>query len=172
MLSKNIKTLRKAKGLSQEELAVKLNVVRQTISKWEQDLSVPDADMLIHLANELDTSVSALLGDAMVDDSKNDKDLKVLSEKLEAINLQLAKRNETRIRMIRYTLMAICILIILGFIVIALNSNEFMTWNYNNPELAVAGTILHGMSWIFVRIAPFLFIAAVIGIVLTNKRRS
>ena len=56
--------------------------------------------MLIHLANELDTSVSALLGDAMVDDSKNDKDLKVLSEKLEAINLQLAKRNETRIRMI------------------------------------------------------------------------
>lgn len=172
MLSKNIKTLRKAKGLSQEELAVKLNVVRQTISKWEQDLSVPDADMLIHLANELDTSVSALLGGAMVDDSKNDKDLKVLSEKLEAINLQLAKRNETRIRMIRYTLMAICILIILGFIVIALTNNEFMTWNYNNPELAVAGTILHGMSWIFVRIAPFMFIAAVIGIVLTNKRRS
>lgn len=172
MLSKNIKTLRKAKGLSQEELAARLNVVRQTISKWEQDLSVPDADMLIHLANELDTSVSALLGDVMVDDSKNDKDLKVLSEKLEAINLQLAKRNETRIRMIRYTLMAICILIILGFIVIALTSNEFMTWNYNNPELAVAGTILHGMSWIFVRIAPFMFIAAVIGIVLTNKRRS
>lgn len=172
MLSKNIKTLRKAKGLSQEELAVKLNVVRQTISKWEQDLSVPDADMLIHLANELDTSVSSLLGDAMVDDSKNDKDLKVLSEKLEAINLQLAKRNETRIRMIRYTLMVICILIILGFIVIALTNNEFMSWNYNNPELAVAGTILHGMSWIFVRIAPFMFIAAVIGIVLTNKRRS
>ena len=172
MLSKNIKTLRKAKGLSQEELAVKLNVVRQTISKWEQDLSVPDADMLIHLANELDTSVSSLLGDAMVDDSKNDKDLKVLSEKLEAINLQLAKRNETRIRMIRYTLMAICILIILGFIVIALTNNEFMSWNYNNPELAVAGTILHGMSWIFVRIAPFMFIVAVIGIVLTNKRRS
>ncbi|MBB5184917.1 putative transcriptional regulator [Faecalicoccus acidiformans] len=172
MLSKNIKTLRKAKGLSQEELAVKLNVVRQTISKWEQDLSVPDADMLIHLANELDTSVSVLLGDTLVDDSKNDKDLKVLSEKLEAINLQLAKRNETRIRMIRYILMVICILIILGFIMIALTSNEFMTWNYNNPELAVAGTILHGMSWIFVRIAPFMFIAAVIGIVLTNKRRS
>ena len=82
MLSKNIKTLRKSKGLSQEELAIKLNVVRQTISKWEQDLSVPDADMLIHLANELDTSVSALLGDAMVDDSKNDKDLKVSQKNL------------------------------------------------------------------------------------------
>ena len=49
MLSENIKRLRKAKGLSQEELAVKLNVVRQTVSKWEQGLSVPDADLLIKL---------------------------------------------------------------------------------------------------------------------------
>ena len=47
MLNENTKSIRKSKGLSQEELAVKLNVVRQTISKWEQGLSVPDADMLI-----------------------------------------------------------------------------------------------------------------------------
>ena len=39
MLSENIKTLRKSKGLSQQELAVKLNVVRQTVSKWEQGVS-------------------------------------------------------------------------------------------------------------------------------------
>ena len=61
MLKENIKTLRKAKGLSQEELAIKLNVVRQTISKWEQGLSVPDAEMLIKLAEVLDTNVSTLL---------------------------------------------------------------------------------------------------------------
>ena len=36
MLSENLKTIRKSKGLSQEEFAVKLNVVRQTISKWER----------------------------------------------------------------------------------------------------------------------------------------
>lgn len=36
MLNKNIKALRKSKGLSQQELAIKVNVVRQTISKWEQ----------------------------------------------------------------------------------------------------------------------------------------
>mgnify|MGYP000234826370 CR=1 FL=1 len=36
MLSENIKAVRKSKGLSQQELAVKLNVVRQTVSKWEQ----------------------------------------------------------------------------------------------------------------------------------------
>lgn len=42
MLNENIKTIRKSKGLSQQELAVKLNVVWQTVSKWEQGLSVPD----------------------------------------------------------------------------------------------------------------------------------
>lgn len=57
MLSDNIKRIRKSKGLSQEELAIKLNVVRQTVSKWENGLSVPDSDMLITLADELDTSV-------------------------------------------------------------------------------------------------------------------
>ena len=47
MLNENIKAIRKSKGLSQQELAIKLNVVRQTVSKWEQGLSVPDSDMLI-----------------------------------------------------------------------------------------------------------------------------
>lgn len=60
MLNENIRNLRKVKGLSQEELAIKLNVVRQTISKWEKGLSVPDSSMLVSLAEELDTSVSTL----------------------------------------------------------------------------------------------------------------
>ena len=53
MLNENIKAIRKSKGLSQEELAVKLNVVRQTISKWENGLSVPDSDMLISYRRRL-----------------------------------------------------------------------------------------------------------------------
>ena len=59
MLSENIKAIRKAKGLSQEELAAKLNVVRQTISKWEQGLSVPDSDLLIAISEALETIVAA-----------------------------------------------------------------------------------------------------------------
>jgi len=59
MLKENIKTLRKAKGLSQEELAIKLNVVRQTISKWEQGLSVPDAEMLVKLAEVFEVPVKS-----------------------------------------------------------------------------------------------------------------
>ena len=67
MLSDNIKRIRKSKGLSQEELAIKLNVVRQTVSKWENGLSVPDSDMLITLADELDTSVNVLLGETVTE---------------------------------------------------------------------------------------------------------
>ena len=62
MLAENLKALRKAKGLSQEELAARLHVVRQTVSKWEKGRSVPDADLLIRLAEELATTSAALLG--------------------------------------------------------------------------------------------------------------
>ncbi|MDD6043215.1 MAG: helix-turn-helix transcriptional regulator, partial [Eubacteriaceae bacterium] len=90
MLNENIKILRKSKGLSQEELAIKLNVVRQTVSKWENGLSVPDSSMLISLADALGTSVSTLLGESVSETSPDD--LKSISEKLEVINLQLAKK--------------------------------------------------------------------------------
>ena len=93
MLNENIKRIRKSKGLSQEELAIKLNVVRQTVSKWENGLSVPDSSMLIILSNELDTTVSELLGEPVAEPTTDD--LKILSEKLEVINLQLAKRSIT-----------------------------------------------------------------------------
>lgn len=93
MLSENIKSVRKSKGLSQEELAVKLNVVRQTISKWEQGLSVPDSDMLIAISEALETPVSTLLGEKMIESETDD--IKAISEKLEIINLQLAQRQIT-----------------------------------------------------------------------------
>lgn len=66
MLNENIKAIRKSKGLSQEELAVKLNVVRQTISKWENGLSVPDSDMLISISEALETPVSVFAWRAML----------------------------------------------------------------------------------------------------------
>ena len=88
MLSENIKRLRKSKGLSQEELALKINVVRQTISKWENGTSVPDAQMLITISKALDTSVDVLLGEDVID--KDADDLKAISQKLEVINHQLA----------------------------------------------------------------------------------
>ena len=61
MLNENIKNLRKSKGLSQEELAVKLNVVRQTVSKWENGTSDPNTSNLIALAKLYGISAEELL---------------------------------------------------------------------------------------------------------------
>ena len=89
MFSENLKTLRKAKGFSQEELAIRLNVVRQTVSKWEKGLSVPDADTLVRLADTLEESVSVLLGATIV----NEKEVGDIAEQLSRINEQLAIKN-------------------------------------------------------------------------------
>ena len=157
MLNENIKRIRKSKGLSQEELAIKLNVVRQTVSKWENGLSVPDSSMLIILANELDTTVSELLGEPVAEPTTDD--LKILSEKLEVINLQLAKRSITKVKTIRWILISLCAVIVVIFIALASTNSFYLNWNYNynDPELAVAGTILHGFEFLFVRLAPIVF---------------
>ena len=167
MLNENIKKLRKSKGLSQEELAIKLNVVRQTVSKWENGLSVPDSCMLIALADELDTSVGVLLGEPVMEPMPDD--LKVISEKLEVINLQLAKRSTTKVKTLRWILISLCALIVIVFITLAFIQSSYLGWDYNNPELAVAGTIMHGFEFLFVRLAPVVFIVAVICIVLTYR---
>lgn len=86
MLSQNIKKYRKAKGLSQEELAVGLHVVRQTVSKWENGLSVPDAQALLQLSQQLEVPVSTLLG---VD--VEEADTRQLSRELERVNGELAR---------------------------------------------------------------------------------
>lgn len=172
MLKDNIKNLRKEKGLSQEELAIKLNVVRQTVSKWERGLSVPDSSMLISLAEELDTSVNVLLGENVEEKTLNDDvDIKTIAERLEVINLQLARRSEMKIKLVRWILILLCIVIVAVFIAFEIMQSDYLEWDFNNPELAVAGTLLHGFEFVFVRIAPFAFIASVIGIVFTYKRR-
>ena len=169
MLNENIKRIRKSKGLSQEELAIKLNVVRQTVSKWENGLSVPDSSMLIMLADELDTTVSELLGEPIAEPTTDD--LMILSKKLEVINLQLAKRSIKKVRTIRWILISLCAVIMIIFITLASMNSSYLIWNYNDPELAVAGTIMHGFEFLFVRLAPIAFLASVVGIVVTYKKR-
>lgn len=170
MLNENIKNLRKSKGLSQEELAVKLNVVRQTVSKWENGLSVPDADMLIALSQVLDTPVSTLLGQTLAPAESDD--LKAISEKLEVINLQLARKKTAERRFLRRLLMAVCILTVVLFVLLALLGSPYLGWDYSDPETAVFGATFHLVEYVFVRAAPFLFLGSLVGIVLTGKRDS
>ena len=168
MLNENIKVRRKAKGLSQEELAVKLNVVRQTVSKWEQGLSVPDSNLLIALSEALETPVASLLGETAAPGEADD--LKVISEKLEVINLQLAQRETRRRKTLSCGLILLCGGIAAVFAVLMILESPYLGWDFNDPETAVAGTALHGFEWVFMRLAPFVLAGAVVGIVLIRKR--
>ena len=168
MLSENIKAIRKSKGLSQQELAVKVNVVRQTISKWEQGLSVPDSDLLISLSEALETPVSTLLGETVVE-SEVDA-IKAISEKLEIINLQLARKKAFRRKALHWLLISLCVAIAAVSAVLIAVNGSYLGWDYSDPEFAVAATLFHAFEWLFVRFAPVILIAAIIGIYLTREK--
>lgn len=168
MLSENIKSVRKSKGLSQQELAVKLNVVRQTVSKWEQGLSVPDSDLLIALSEALETPVSTLLGETIVE---TDADrLTAISEKLEVINLQLAQIKCSRRKVIHWLFIAFSAAVVALLALLLLLNSLYQHWDYSDPETAVLGTIYHSLEWLFARVWPFLLAGGVTGAVLTRKR--
>ncbi len=168
MLNENIKATRKAKGLSQQELAVKLNVVRQTVSKWEQGLSVPDSEMLICLSEALETPTSALLGENLTLPEVDD--LKAISAKLEVINLQLAQRKTTRQRLLHWFFILLCAATAAILAILLAIGSPYLGWDYANPETAVLGVAFHSFEWLFIRIAPLIIIGAGIGIFLTRKK--
>lgn len=133
MFGENLKTLRKQKGFTQEELATRLHVVRQTISKWEKNISVPDADTLIRLAEILEVSVSELLG-AKIENENTASDVE---EQLSRINEQLAIKNRRSRRIwkilaiILATIVLIYIFIVVFFSVPSLNESI----QSNQPEI-------------------------------------
>ena len=168
MLSENIKAIRRSKGLSQQELAVKVNVVRQTVSKWEQGLSVPDSDLLIALSEALETPVSTLLGETVAE-SEADQ-VKALSEKLEIINLQFARRKAMRRSAFHWLFIAACVGILAVAAVLVAANSPYLGWDDCAPETAVMGVAIHAFEWAFVRLAPFVLITALVGVFLTRKR--
>ncbi|MBR0144247.1 MAG: helix-turn-helix transcriptional regulator [Clostridia bacterium] len=167
MLCENIKTIRKAKGFSQEELASRLNVVRQTVSKWEKGLSVPDAELLVALSEVLETPVGTLLGETVSEPEAGD--LQVISRRLEEINLLLAGQKRARRRTVFWLLISLCILILLIAVVLCALGSPYLGWNYDDPEKAVLGVAFHSFEWVFFRTAPIVLAGAVVGIVLTRK---
>lgn len=113
MLQDNLVALRKAKGLSQEEVAIRLHVVRQTISKWEKGLSVPDAHLLIKLAELFEVSVTELLGGAL----EGEEELSDVAQQLSRINEQLAIKNQ-RSHRIWKTISIVIISFVVGYILL------------------------------------------------------
>ena len=139
MFHENLKALRKDRGLSQEELAVRLNVVRQTISKWEKGLSVPDAAMLIRLAEVLDTTVSRLLG-ADVPEDEADRDR--LAEQLARINEQLAVRNRRGRFILRLVLGILAAFVVVNLLLILFSYGAFRAFQEPVQTLTSAPELL------------------------------
>ena len=97
-------------------------------------------------------------------------DWRAIAEKLEIINLQLAQRKETRRKIARGLLIALCIVIAVIFLALYFSGSTYLAWDYSDPETAVVGVAFHALEWLFARVAPIIFIIAVIGIVLTRKK--
>lgn len=169
MLHENIRTLRKAEGLSQQELAAKLNVVRQTVSKWERGLSVPDSEMLLALSEVLETPVSTLLKETVR--TEETEDLQTIATRLEIINLQLAQRKDMRRRIIRGLCLGVGVVIVIVTLMLAAWKSPYLAWNYRDLETAVLGVLVHGGEWVFVRVAPLVLIAAWTGVFLTRRKK-
>lgn len=126
--------------------------------------------MLVALAEELDTSVSTLLGETVSQAELPQDQLKIISDKLEVINLQLAQRSCSKIRAIRHLLFLVCAGIFALFLGFAAINGEYLTWDFRNPELLLVGTLLHGFEFVLVRAAPFILIGSAMGILYTYKK--
>jgi len=150
MLSENIKNLRKARGLSQEELAARLHVVRQTVSKWEKGLSVPDSELLIRLAEALDTDVQTLLGET-VEEKGEAEAIRVLAAKLETLNEQFARQNDRRRRLWQIFFVVLGILSLLVLLT-ALAVHLSMTASINASTSIIGGA--DGPTAVFVSHIP------------------
>lgn len=165
MLSENIRRARVSRGLSQGELATRLNVVRQTVSKWERGLSVPDSELLLSLSEALETPVGTLLGETVAEPEVDD--LAAIAARLEVVNEQLARGRLMR----RWALLALfggifAVTLTLLALLVAMGSS-YLAWDLGDPETAVAVTLLHGFEWVFVRVAPVVLVASAVGLAVT-----
>ena len=133
MFSENLKTMRKAKGYTQEELAIKLNVVRQTVSKWEKGLSVPDADVLSKIADVLDTKVDILLGGTITDE--DDKD--AVAEQLAKISEQLAIKNRRSKRIWKVVGITLLVILIFNILLVIFNIASFKSYSDNGSTTVI-----------------------------------
>lgn len=132
-------------------------------------MSVPDSDMLISISEVLETPVSTLLGETVIETEVDN--LKAISEKLEVINLQLAQRKTTKRKIVYWLLISLCAIIILIFAALIIMNSPYLGWDYSDPEAAVLGVAFHSFEWLFVRVAPIILIAAIIGIFFTCRRK-
>ena len=178
MLNENIRALRKNKGASQEEMAESLSVVRQTISKWEKGLSVPDAEMLVRIADYFEVSVSELLGETIRTQTGSDE-LKQLSERLEHINSQLVRRNESARRAwhLVFAVLGIAVAAVLLYSFLPLMHRAVVKMSMDANEAVIGGADAPTFVYVsseynipMIVIFVLLMLAAAVGFMRTRKK--
>lgn len=137
MFQDNLKALRKEKGFTQESLAIELHVVRQTVSKWEKGLSVPDAEMLQKLSEVLETPVARLLGAELPEEEAQRNEI---AEQLAKINEQLAIKNRRGKRVLKAVVIVLAILVLLPVILFPL-LRATRSFDVHTSETEAAGTV-------------------------------
>ena len=130
MFADNLKTLRRARGLSQEELAGRLHVTRQTISKWENALSVPDAELLLRLAEELEVPVSRLLGGPVEEEPQ-------VAAHLAELNRLLAERNRRSRRIWRVVAGVLIGMVAATVLLMLLSATAFHSFTTDAEQTAI-----------------------------------
>ncbi len=176
MLSENIKHARKAKGMSQEELAERLHVVRQTVSKWEKGLSVPDSELLVRLAETLETTVSALLDETAVP-PQEEPSLQELAARLEALNERFAEQVRRRRRAWRIVLTVATVLVALHLafylwlsfqMTASIASDIAIIGGADGPTAIFVATPPLGKSLLTLALDALLIVGGIVGIVKTR----
>lgn len=140
MFAENLKKIRKDKGYTQEILAEKLNVVRQTVSKWEKGLSLPDVDMLSKIANVLETDVNILL-----DGQITTTDQSEIVKQLAKINERLTIKNRRYKKIMKTIAIILLIIVIFGILLVILNIGTFISIS-NSETTTTVETMIKGVT--------------------------
>lgn len=177
MLSSNLKELRKAKGLTQEEFATRLHVVRQTVSKWETGLSAPDAETLILISDVLEVPVEVLLGETVVFSDKQ-TEVTAIAEKLAVINEQLARATEQKrktVRLLSVVGLTVVFLLIVWVVISTVFLNQMSASGMSNPNIIGGANgpthifVTSEISLVTVIISLVVFVLSIIGIRISRK---
>lgn len=123
---------------------------------------------MIALSEALETPVSTLLGENVAEVEADT--VKVLSEKLEIINLQFARKTAMRRAFLHWSLIALCAVIVVVSAALVVVNSPYLGWDFHDPEIAVVGTVFHAFEWLFVRLAPIVLLAALVGIFMTREK--
>ena len=142
MFSENLKTLRKQKGLTQETLAIKLHITRQTISKWEKGLSVPDTEQLVRLAEVLEVPITQLLGQKVADTTNENE----VAEYLAQIAEQLAIKNRRTKLIVKIVVGILVAFVVANLLMVLMSFSSFYEITDISEESIVVNVSVRELS--------------------------